>query len=131
MGFTQRLWQESCPNIRIGEEEHEGGIGQEGSAELLPRAVPWTCWDAPNPAVRIHLIHQICCHLPHSHFLSQTILNSFLQPQPVHMIFFFFPYIWTGKKKSPKNPRVQCRWVFREGAFPRSTKCGPVCCASH
>lgn len=53
MGFMQSLWQESRPNIGIGEEEHEGKSGKEGKAELLPRAVTWKRWDAPELSQRI------------------------------------------------------------------------------
>lgn len=94
MGFMQSLWQESRPNIGIGEEEHEGKSGKEGKAELLPRAVTWKRWDAPELSQRIRQPREgggIPAVSQQSSFpfsLPADFLTSSFNPRPGMGVFF-------------------------------------------
>lgn len=120
MGFIQTLGQESRPSVGIGEEEHEGGIGQEGSAELLPRAVPWRGWDAPNPSLRIHLPWQggaAVCLIP---ICPSSPIFKLISSTSAHKCdFFFFPphQLW-AEKHLPKLPECCAGGFLGRELFP-------------
>lgn len=109
MGFIQSLWQESRPNVGIGEEEHKGKSGKEGKAELLPRAVTWKGWDAPKLSRRIRQPRQargvrfrLSPSKARSHFPCQPI-SSLLALIPGRAWGVFFPRFGG---KNPSNPKA-------------------------
>lgn len=127
MGFIQSLWQESRPNVGIGEEEHEGKSGKEGKAELLPRAVTWKCWDAPKLSRRIRqpreargVRFRLSPSEARSHFPCQPI-SSLLALIPGRAWGVFFPRFGG---KNPSNPKalsaVQVVFLGNE-LFPSSS----------
>lgn len=131
MGFIQSLWQESRPNVGIGEEEHEGKSRKEGKAELLPRAVTWKGWDAPKLSRRIRqpreargVRFRLSPSKARSHFpsnVSQPISSLLALILGRAWGFFFFPRFGG---KNPSNPKalgaVQVVFLGNE-LFPSSS----------